>query len=181
MPTQPSADTLAGWKKWQAAAKGYASGDTPPSCRQIDRYQDLDDADKPLLACDADGSAGYLLDPTVIPGRAIASASATQTTGVPGWVVDLTLSIDAQRAWLNRLFAEALLQDAPTPAPPPAPPAEDESTPWHDPAMGIDERMTLAAARPVRWKLMAAMAQGHDAGFIETQTVQQEEVPHGQA
>ena len=66
---------------------------------------------------------------------------------------------DAQRAWLNRLFAEALLQDAPTPAPPPAPPVEDESTPWHDPAMGIDERMTLAAARPVRWKLMAAMAQ----------------------
>ena len=66
---------------------------------------------------------------------------------------------DTQRAWLNRLFAEALLQDAPTPAPPPAPPAEDESTPWHDPAMGIDERMTLAAARPVRWKLMAAMAQ----------------------
>jgi len=99
VPTQPSANTPAGWQKWQATAKRYAAGGTPPSCRQIDRYRDLDDADKPLLACDPDGSTGYLLDPTVIPGRAVASASATQTTGVPGWVVDLTFSIDAQRAW----------------------------------------------------------------------------------
>src|SRR6185312_1913490 len=63
---------------------------------------------------------------------------------------------DAQRAWLNRFFAEALLRDMPAAAPAPR---EDESTPWHDPAMALDERMALAAARPVRWKLMAAMAQ----------------------
>ena len=68
---------------------------------------------------------------------------------------------DAQRAWLNHFFAEALLRDAP---PPPAPqkptkPSEDESTPWHDPAMPLEDRMALAANRPVRWKLMAAMAQ----------------------
>jgi sulfite reductase (NADPH) flavoprotein alpha-component len=68
---------------------------------------------------------------------------------------------DAQRAWLNRLFAEALLQDLPQPATARtvAPPVEDEATPWKDPAMELDERMALAAARPVRWKLAAAMAQ----------------------
>ncbi len=67
---------------------------------------------------------------------------------------------DAQRAWLNRFFAEALLRDLPAPAPAmPAPHGEDESTPWKDPAMAIEERMALAAERPVRWKLMAAMAQ----------------------
>jgi len=69
---------------------------------------------------------------------------------------------DAQRAWLNRLFAEALLQDLPQPAAAPAAPtvpAEDESTPWKDPAMALDERMGLAAGRPMRWKLAAAMAQ----------------------
>jgi sulfite reductase (NADPH) flavoprotein alpha-component len=68
---------------------------------------------------------------------------------------------DAQRAWLNRLFAEALLQDLPAPpaSSTPKPPAVDESTPWKDPAMPLAERLALAAARPVRWKLAAAMAQ----------------------
>jgi sulfite reductase (NADPH) flavoprotein alpha-component len=68
---------------------------------------------------------------------------------------------DAQRAWLNRLFAEALLRDLPTPAAPTVPttPKEDDSTPWKDPAMAIEDRMVLAASRPVRFRLMAAMAQ----------------------
>lgn len=67
---------------------------------------------------------------------------------------------DAQRAWLNRLFAEALLRDLPAaPAAAPATPREDDSTPWKDPGMPIEDRMELAANRPVRWKLMAAMAQ----------------------
>ena len=67
---------------------------------------------------------------------------------------------DAQRAWLNRFFAEELLKSMPAASPPqPAVPKEDESTPWKDPAMAIEARMGLAASRPVRWKLMAAMAQ----------------------
>jgi len=75
---------------------------------------------------------------------------------------------DAQRAWLNRFFAEELLKHAPPAvAPVPAPPTEDESTPWHDPAMALEERMALAAQRPVRWRLMAAMAQ-QDCGQCGT-------------
>ena len=69
---------------------------------------------------------------------------------------------DAQRAWLNRLFADALLRSLPVVPDAPAAPAgpqEDDSTPWKDPAMAIEDRMVLAAERPVRWKLMAAMAQ----------------------
>jgi sulfite reductase (NADPH) flavoprotein alpha-component len=37
--------------------------------------------------------------------------------------------------------------------------AADESLPWHDPALGLDERMQLAEGRPRARLLMAAMAQ----------------------
>jgi sulfite reductase (NADPH) flavoprotein alpha-component len=69
---------------------------------------------------------------------------------------------DAQRAWLNRFFADALLRMQPLPELTPAvplKPAEDDSTPWKDPAMAIEERMALAKDRPMRFRLMAAMAQ----------------------
>jgi sulfite reductase (NADPH) flavoprotein alpha-component len=69
---------------------------------------------------------------------------------------------DTQRHWLNRFFADVLATQLPLPealVALPAAPREDDSTPWKDPAMAIEDRMALAAARPVRWKLMAAMAQ----------------------
>lgn len=69
---------------------------------------------------------------------------------------------DAQRGWLNRFFAEVLATQLPLPDLTPAAaakPVEDDSTPWKDPAMAIEERMVLASSRPVRWKLAAAMAQ----------------------
>src|SRR5215216_4023477 len=66
---------------------------------------------------------------------------------------------DAQRAWLNRFFADVLLRDMPVAPAALTAPKEDDSTPWKDPAMAIEDRMVLAAERPVRWKLMAAMAQ----------------------
>ena len=66
---------------------------------------------------------------------------------------------EAQRTWLNRFFADALLSSLPAGDGPVAAPVEDESTPWHDPVMAIEERMALAEGRPVRWRLMAAMAQ----------------------
>lgn len=36
---------------------------------------------------------------------------------------------------------------------------EDEDAPWHDPAMEIGERMNLAAGKPIKCKMFAAMAQ----------------------
>ena len=74
-----------------------------------------------------------------------------------------------QRAWLNGFLAGMLggSQDAPvdlaetaraSSLPATAPP-EDEPTPWHDPTLSLDERMNLAAAKPLARRLMAAMAQ----------------------
>jgi sulfite reductase (NADPH) flavoprotein alpha-component len=75
-----------------------------------------------------------------------------------------------QRAWLNGFFAgiyaptDAMAGVQPISAEAalgqPAPVVEvDDGAPWHDPGMGIDERMKLAEGKPLRRKLMAAMAQ----------------------
>ncbi len=66
----------------------------------------------------------------------------------------------AQRAWLNGFLAG--LYGGPAAggmSVPAAPQAEPEDFPWHDPAMELPERMTLAEGRPLAQKLMAAMGQ----------------------
>ncbi|HEY1505584.1 MAG TPA: sulfite reductase subunit alpha [Stellaceae bacterium] len=73
----------------------------------------------------------------------------------------------SQRAWLNGWLAAYYGADdgvAPTPGAAsasvpaaPAPAADDD--PWHDMAMPLDERMSLAEGRPLPQRLMAAMAQ----------------------
>ncbi len=80
-----------------------------------------------------------------------------------------------QRAWLNGFLAGWLgLQDGTSPRGPrplaalaigiaaAAAPSEapaDEDYPWHDPALGIDDRLKLAEGKPKPLRLMAAMAQ----------------------
>ena len=74
---------------------------------------------------------------------------------------------DEQRAWLNGFFAGLLSLDAGAtlaPAgsvtlPGQAADGDDGEAPWHDPAMPLDERMTLAEGRPLARRMMAAMAQ----------------------
>ena len=38
-------------------------------------------------------------------------------------------------------------------------PQADESHPWHDPGLALDERMALAEGKPLKLRMMAAMAQ----------------------
>jgi sulfite reductase (NADPH) flavoprotein alpha-component len=81
-----------------------------------------------------------------------------------------------QRAWLSGFFAGLFsldgsptapaLVDAAVPgngasAPAAAEPLADgdDEAPWHDPTIPLGERMKLAEGRPLRWRLMAAMAQ----------------------
>ena len=75
-----------------------------------------------------------------------------------------------QRAWLNGFFSGLLSLDhqpsitSVSSVPDIAAKAlggdsDDDDAPWHDPAMAITERMTLAESRPVRRKVFAAMAQ----------------------
>src|SRR6202171_2406551 len=74
---------------------------------------------------------------------------------------------EAQRAWLNGFLA-GLLSDGPAPLSAeqgaavlqgPAGDGDDDEAPWHDQTMPIADRMKLAEGRPLRRRMMAAMAQ----------------------
>src|ERR1700682_2519051 len=75
---------------------------------------------------------------------------------------------EAQRSWMNACFAGLLSTDAPTPLSAeqgaavlqgPTGDGDDGEAPWHDQTMPIADRMKLAEGRPLRRRMMAAMAQ----------------------
>jgi len=75
---------------------------------------------------------------------------------------------DEQRAWLNGFLAGALQLEGNVPLSPEQNAAmvgsivaddDDDDAPWHDQTMPIAERMKLAEGKPLRRRMMAAMAQ----------------------
>jgi len=74
---------------------------------------------------------------------------------------------EGQRLWLNGFLVGMLGLDGSTPLSPaengamlvPQGDGDDGEAPWHDPAMAIADRMKLAEGRPLRRRMMAAMAQ----------------------
>src|ERR1700737_79180 len=75
---------------------------------------------------------------------------------------------EAQRSWLNSFFAGLLSTDGPAPLSAEQGAAvfqgttgdgDDDKAPWHDQTMPIADRMKLAEGRPLRRRMMAAMAQ----------------------
>jgi sulfite reductase (NADPH) flavoprotein alpha-component len=75
---------------------------------------------------------------------------------------------EAQRSWLNGFFAGLLSSDAAVPLSPDEGAAmlqggaaveDDDDAPWHDQTLPIAARMKLAEGRPLRRRMMAAMAQ----------------------
>src|SRR3954470_8857714 len=75
---------------------------------------------------------------------------------------------EAQRSWLNGFFAGLLSTDASAPLSSqqdaavlqgPIGDGDDGEAPWHDQTMPIADRMKLADGRPLRRRMMAAMAQ----------------------
>ncbi len=75
---------------------------------------------------------------------------------------------EAQRSWLNGFFAGLLSTDGPAPLSAeqgtallqgPSGDGDDGEAPWHDQTMPIADRMKLAEGRPLRRRMMAAMAQ----------------------
>src|SRR6185437_1922840 len=93
---------------------------------------------------------------------------------IPSFIHESAPFTVEQRTWLNGLFAGVFgLQESITPLSPadaakllpglldaPAAPIEaDDGAPWHDPAMPLVQRMTLAEGKALPRRMMAAMAQ----------------------
>ncbi len=92
---------------------------------------------------------------------------------IPSLVPETAPFSEDQRAWLNGFFAGLISLDGKGITPlsgdqaaallgtPGAASAEEDDggAPWHDQTLPLAERMKLAEAKPLRWKLMAAMAQ----------------------
>lgn len=102
--------------------------------------------------------------------------SVTQRPPMPSFIPESAPFSVEQRTWLNGLFAGLFsLEDGVTPLSNEqaakllpglidagkAAPAEDDDggAPWHDQTLPIAERMKLADSKPLRWRMMAAMAQ----------------------
>jgi sulfite reductase (NADPH) flavoprotein alpha-component len=74
---------------------------------------------------------------------------------------------EGQRSWLNGFLVGLLQLDGTTPLSPdldgamlaPMGDGDDGEAPWHDQTMAIADRMKLAEGRPLRRRMMAAMAQ----------------------
>src|SRR3984957_18018693 len=73
---------------------------------------------------------------------------------------------EAQRSWLNGFFAGLLSTDGPIALSAEQGAAvlqggdgDDGEAPWHDQTLAISDRMKLAEGRPLRRRMMAAMAQ----------------------
>jgi sulfite reductase (NADPH) flavoprotein alpha-component len=97
--------------------------------------------------------------------------SVTQRPPIPNFLPENAPFTPEQRTWLNGLFAGLFgLENGVTPLSPdeaaklipglaPPAPADDDSAPWHDPAMPLADRMKLAEGKPLPRRMMAAMAQ----------------------
>src|ERR1051325_1818885 len=98
--------------------------------------------------------------------------SITPRPPIPSFLPENAPFSPQQRAWLDGLFAGVFgLEGSVTPLSKAdvarllpdlvdAPPAEvDDGAPWHDPAMPLADRMTLADGKPLPRRMMAAMPQ----------------------
>jgi preprotein translocase subunit SecD len=100
VPIQPAAKDATGWADWMTAAEAYSTSGGGPTCSQIQYYAGLDDPNRPLLACDTNGTTVYLLDKTLVPGTEISDAtSGFDTQNGQGWVVNVAFKSSGFATW----------------------------------------------------------------------------------
>ncbi|HEY7816293.1 MAG TPA: protein translocase subunit SecD, partial [Nakamurella sp.] len=95
-PTQPLGTDQAAFDAWETSAQTVMP---TISCADLEPYRGLDDPSKPLIACSDTGDAIYLLEPTLIAGTQIQTATSGQSSQGAGWVVNMTFKSDGYSTW----------------------------------------------------------------------------------
>jgi preprotein translocase subunit SecD len=74
------------------------------NCRAEDPLEGNDDPNLPLVACNQQGTEKYVMEPAVLPGRDIQTATATPpnpSQGQPGWTVNVQFKNNGPQIWSN--------------------------------------------------------------------------------
>lgn len=69
------------------------------NCAAEDPLRGYDDPTRPLVACDRDGSAKYVLGPSILSGTEIANATATPATQGVGYVINVDFKSTGAGIW----------------------------------------------------------------------------------
>jgi preprotein translocase subunit SecD len=97
----PSAEASADPTMQQASQQAQQAAMAATDCTKADPLVGSDDRDKPLVACDQDGLAKYLLGPTFLDGTDISDAgSAPDPQGV-GYIVTLDFNNEGNKIWAD--------------------------------------------------------------------------------
>ncbi len=96
VPTQPASTVEADWTTWQTDVQTAVQNGL--TCAQINQYAGLDDPAKPLVGCDpADGTV-YVMEPVLIPGDQVDTATSNYDPSA-GWVVNVKFKGDGFTEW----------------------------------------------------------------------------------
>jgi preprotein translocase subunit SecD len=85
------------------------------NCKADDPLRGNDDPKLPLVACDQQGANKYILEPVVLPGRDILTATAVApnpSQGQPDWTVNLQFKNDGPQIWSSFTAANVNQQAA---------------------------------------------------------------------
>ncbi|WP_433803421.1 protein translocase subunit SecD [Actinomycetospora sp. CA-084318] len=69
------------------------------NCAADDPLRGYDDPTRPLVACDRDGTAKYVLGPSILSGTEVAGANASPNPQGAGYVIDVTFKSEGAGIW----------------------------------------------------------------------------------
>lgn len=69
------------------------------NCTADDPLRGYDDPTRPLVACDRDGTAKYVLGPSILSGTEVAGANASPNPQGAGYVIDVTFKSEGAGIW----------------------------------------------------------------------------------